>query len=64
MKNPINEAISKAGSQTRLAGLLKIHKSNISHWKRLGTVPAIHALRIEELFGISARSLADRRNAV
>lgn len=57
----IDQAIKKAGSQSALARLLGIGRSNISHWKRLGFVPAIHALRIEEMFGISARSLATRR---
>ena len=54
MKNPINEAISKAGSQTKLAGLLKIHKSNISHWVKSNHVPYKHRLLIEKKLGVNA----------
>jgi DNA-binding transcriptional regulator YdaS (Cro superfamily) len=57
----LQEAIRAAGSQVALAKTLGITKSNISHWKRLGAVPATHALAIERLFGISAQKLAPAR---
>ena len=46
----LNEAISAAGNQIKLAQLLNVKKSNVSMWKNSGTnLPAIHAYRFREL---------------
>lgn len=51
----LQKAISLAGNQAKLAKILNIGRSNISHWKKGLAVPAIHALEIERLFGIDAQ---------
>jgi DNA-binding transcriptional regulator YdaS (Cro superfamily) len=51
----LQHAISLAGNQAKLAKILNIGRSNISHWKRERAVPSQHALEIERLFGIDAQ---------
>jgi DNA-binding transcriptional regulator YdaS (Cro superfamily) len=51
----LKRAISLAGNQAKLAKILNIGRSNISHWKRERAVPSQHALEIERLFGIDAQ---------
>ena len=51
----LQQAISLAGNQAKLAKILNIGRSNISHWKRERAVPSQHALEIERLFGIDAQ---------
>jgi DNA-binding transcriptional regulator YdaS (Cro superfamily) len=55
MNQALEQAISLAGNQSKLARILNIGRSNISHWKRERSVPAVHALEIERLFGIDAQ---------
>ncbi len=50
----LREAIEMAGSQTKLAVVLGIHKSNISQWVRRGRVPSKHAIEMQRHFGIVA----------
>ena len=56
----LRRAIQMAGSQNDLALILGIGKSNVSKWVRLGRVPASQAIQIEQIFGISARSLVGK----
>lgn len=51
----LHQAISLAGNQAKLAKILNIGRSNISHWKRERAVPSQHALEIERIFGIDAQ---------
>lgn len=57
----LQQAISLAGNQAKLAKILNIGRSNISHWKRERAVPSQHALEIERLFGIDAQDFNRRR---
>ena len=50
----LREAIEMAGSQTKLAMMLGIHKSNISQWVRRNHVPYVHAIEMQRHFGIVA----------
>lgn len=59
----LHQAISLAGNQAKLAKILNIGRSNISHWKRERAVPSQHALEIERIFGIDAQDFnRPRRN--
>jgi DNA-binding transcriptional regulator YdaS (Cro superfamily) len=59
----LRQAISLAGNQAKLAKILNIGRSNISHWKRERAVPSQHALEIERIFGIDAQDFnRPRRN--
>jgi len=56
MQAPLAEAIKKAGSQTKLAKMLGLHRSNITQWIRRKKVPSTHAIAIERMFQIPANS--------
>lgn len=56
----LRKAIRMAGSQSDLALILGIGKSNVSKWIRLGRVPAAQAIQIEQIFGVPARSLVGK----
>jgi len=47
----LEKAITWAGGPVALAGLLGIHHSNVSHWRKKGHVAYKHRIRIEELSG-------------
>jgi DNA-binding transcriptional regulator YdaS (Cro superfamily) len=47
-------AIKAAGSQKELATALGLHKSAVSQWIRRNRVPADHALKMQEVYGIDA----------
>lgn len=55
-REALERAIKAAGSATRLAALLGVHKSTISDW-RTGGVPAERAVRIEQATGIPRAQL-------
>lgn len=59
----LRKAIQMAGSQTELAKILGIGKSNVSKWVTFGRVPAAQAIQIEQVFGIPARSLIGKISA-
>jgi len=52
----LKTAIEKAGSQQNLAAALGVHKSAVSQWIKRGRVPAVHAIKMQELYGIDAGS--------
>jgi DNA-binding transcriptional regulator YdaS (Cro superfamily) len=54
-------AIEKAGSQQGLAAALGIHKSAVSQWIRRNRVPAVHAIKMQELYGIDAAAFMVER---
>jgi hypothetical protein len=53
----IDQAISEAGSQARLAVSLGVTQQAISHWARQGWVPLRRAAEIEHLFDIPRHRL-------
>jgi DNA-binding transcriptional regulator YdaS (Cro superfamily) len=55
-KEALDRAIRVAGSATRLADLLGVHKSTISDWKRSG-IPAWRVVSIERATGVPRAEL-------
>lgn len=55
-QTPLERAIKAAGSATRLAALLGVHKSTITDWKQ-GGVPAERAVQIERATGVPRAQL-------
>ena len=53
---PLERAILAAGSAKALASLMDVTPMAVSYWKVRG-VPAHHALRIEQLTGVSRHEL-------
>jgi DNA-binding transcriptional regulator YdaS (Cro superfamily) len=55
---PLEDAINKIGTQTKLAKLIGVRQSNISNWLyRDKKIPAEHVLAIEKVTGISRHVL-------
>ncbi|AUU93886.1 MULTISPECIES: YdaS family helix-turn-helix protein [Enterobacteriaceae] len=57
--NAIDKAISKAGTASRLAGLLAVSAMTVSHWRNRyhGVVPADRVLQIYEVTGVTPHEL-------
>jgi len=50
----VNDIISRAGGQVKLAKLLNISQPAISYWKR---IPVHHVLKIEHMVGINRHDM-------
>jgi hypothetical protein len=47
----IDDLSSRFGSLSRLSILLAVSQSNMSHWRRRGSIPIVQQMRIEVLTG-------------
>jgi len=54
---PAQRAVERAGSQTKLAEALGVTQQTVQQSVKKGYFPVIHAVRIENLFGIDKVSL-------
>lgn len=54
---PAQRAAERAGSQVKLAAMLGVTQQTVQQCVKKGWFPVIHAVRIENLFGIDKVSL-------
>lgn len=54
---PAQRAVERAGSQTKLAEALGVTQQTVQQSVKKGYFPVIHAVRIENLYGIDKISL-------
>lgn len=57
----IDQAITAAGSQEKLAEMLGCTQQNVSFWKLQGYTPLLRAIEIEQLTGVPRNKLIDPR---
>jgi DNA-binding transcriptional regulator YdaS (Cro superfamily) len=54
----LREAIDKAGSQVKLASLLKIERASVQQWTRHGGCPIDRIVEVERATGVKRQRLA------